>query len=215
MLTEQETELIMAYQYQNKQEALLAKVKGKTGKISDKTHEEHLKLYTGYVNKTNAILKELEALAATLDPANPAHANQIYSEMRERKVEYSFALGGVINHEIYFLNMGGKGGPATGKVADLITKSFGSFDAYKKDLKATAIASRGWTWTGYDATTGLLFNYLGDSQNTYLTWGVKPILALDVYEHAYYADFFTSRAAYIDEFLNVVDWDNVNANLGR
>ena len=57
----------MAYQYVNKQEALLAKVKGKTGKISDKTHEEHLKLYTGYINKTNAILKELETLATTLE----------------------------------------------------------------------------------------------------------------------------------------------------
>ena len=58
----------MAYQYANKQEALLAKVKGKTGKISDKTHEEHLKLYTGYVNKTNTILRELEELAKVLDP---------------------------------------------------------------------------------------------------------------------------------------------------
>src|ERR1051325_11527928 len=77
----------MAYQYVNKQEALFAKVKGKTGKISDKTHEEHLKLYTGYINKTNAILKELETLAGTLDPANPAHANQIYSEIRSRKVD--------------------------------------------------------------------------------------------------------------------------------
>ena len=81
----------MAYQYVNKQEALLAKVKGKTGKISDKTHEEHLKLYTGYINKTNAILKELETLATTLDPANPAHANQIYSEIRSRKVDFTFA----------------------------------------------------------------------------------------------------------------------------
>ena len=64
----------MAYQYANKQEALLAKVKGKTGKISDKTHEEHLKLYTGYVNKTNTILRELEELAKVLDPANVAKA---------------------------------------------------------------------------------------------------------------------------------------------
>ena len=51
-----------AYRYENKQEKLLAKVKGKTGKISDKTHEEHLKLYTGYVNKSNAILELLEKL---------------------------------------------------------------------------------------------------------------------------------------------------------
>ena len=204
----------MAYQYTNKQEALLAKVKGKTGKISDKTHEEHLKLYTGYINKTNAILKELEELAKILDPANPAHANQIYSEMRSRKVDFTFALGGIINHELYFNNLGGPGGPATGKVAELINKSFGSFDAFKKDLKATAIAARGWVWTGYDATTGFLFNYIGDAQNTFPVWGVKPLLALDVYEHAYYADFFTARAGYIDEFMNFVDWDVVNANLG-
>jgi superoxide dismutase, Fe-Mn family len=205
----------MAYQYVNKQEQLLAKVKGKTGKISDKTHEEHLKLYTGYVNKTNALLKELEELAKQLDPANAAHANQVYSEIRSRKVEYSFALGGVINHELYFNVMGGKGGPATGKVAELINKSFGSFEAYKKDLKATAISARGWAWTGYDAQSGLLMNYLGDSQNTYLVWGVKPILALDTYEHAYYADFFTARGAYIDEFMNCVDWDTVNALLAK
>ncbi len=204
----------MAYQYVNKQEALLAKVKGKTGKISDKTHEEHLKLYTGYVNKTNAILKEVEELQKTLDPANPAHANQIFSTIRSLKVDFTFALGGITNHEIYFGILGGKGGPATGKIADLITKSFGSFDTYKKDLKATGIAARGWVWTGYDAATGLLFNYIGDAQNTFPVWGVKPVLALDTYEHAYYADFFTARGAYIDEFMNHVDWDAVNANLG-
>ncbi|MBM3877351.1 MAG: superoxide dismutase [Verrucomicrobia bacterium] len=204
----------MAYQYPNRQEALLAKVKGKTGKISDKTHEEHLKLYTGYVNKTNAILKELEELAKTLDPANPAHANQIFSTLRSLKVDLTFALGGIINHEIYFSVLGGKGGPATGKVGDLINKSFGSFDAYKRDLKATGIAARGWAWTGYDPTTGLLFNYIGDAQNTFPIWGVKPVLALDTYEHAYYADFFTARGAYIDEFMNSVDWDQVNAFLG-
>ena len=203
----------MAYQYTNKQEALLAKVKGKTGKISDKTHEEHLKLYTGYVNKTNAILKELEELGKILDPANPAQANQIYSSLRELKVEFSFALGGVINHEIYFNVMGGKGGPPTGKVAELINKSFGSYDAYKKDLKGTGISARGWVWTCYDVNSGLLYNHLGDAQNSYLVWGAKPILALDTYEHAYYADFFTARGGYIDEFINCIDWDAVNKNL--
>jgi len=204
----------MAYQYVNKQDALLAKVKGKTGKISDKTHEEHLKLYTGYVNKTNAILKEIEELQKTLDPANAAQANQVYSSMRSLKVEYSFALGGVLNHEIYFNVLGGKGGAPAGKVAELINKSFGSFDAYKKDLKATGISARGWVWTVYSPDTGLLFNHLGDAQNSYLVWGAKPILALDTYEHAYYADFYTARGAYIDEFSTVIDWNAVNQYLG-
>ena len=204
----------MAHQYANKQEAFLARLRGKTGKISDKTHEEHMKLYTGYVNKTNAILKELEELAKTLDPANPAHANQIYSAIRSLKVDYTFAVGGVINHEIYFSILGGAGGAPTGKVAELIQKSFGGFDAYKKDLKATGIAARGWVWTGYDAQTGLLFNYLGDAQNTFPVWGVKPILALDTYEHAYFGDFFVNRGAYIDEFMNYIDWSEVNRLLG-
>ena len=203
----------MAYQYTNKQESLLAKVKGKTGKISDKTHEEHLKLYTGYVNKTNAILKEIEELQKNLDPANPAQANQIFSSLRSLKVDFSFALGGVVNHEIYFSVMGGKGGVPTGKVAELINQSFGSFEAYKKDLKATAISARGWAWTVFDPASGRLFNHLGDSQNTYSVWGMVPILALDTYEHAYYSDFYTARAGYIDEFFNCIDWDQVNAYL--
>ena len=203
----------MAYQYANKQAALLAKVKGKTGKISDKTHEEHFKLYTGYVNKANAILQDLEDLGKVLDPGNPNHANQTYSTLRSLKVDLTFALGGVINHEIYFSILGGAGGPPTGRVAELIQKSFGTFEVYKNDLKATGISARGWVWTGFDPQSGLLFNYLGDAQNTFPVWGVKPILALDTYEHAYYADFYTARGAYIDEFVRFIDWQVVNQNL--
>lgn len=203
----------MAYKYANNQEALLAKVKGKTGKISDKTHEEHLKLYTGYVNKSNAILELIEKLG-TPDPADPAVANQIYSTVRNYKVDLTFALGGLKNHELYFSILGGDG-KVSGKVAELIDRDFGSFDNYKKDLKATGIAARGWAWTGIDQQTGKLFNYIGDAQNTYPVWGVTPILGLDVYEHAYYADFYTARAGYIDEFLNHVDWTAVNALLPK
>ena len=107
----------MAHQYPNHQEKLLAKVKGKTGKISDRTHEEHMKLYTGYVNKTNAILAELEKLGPP-DPANAAVANQIFSTVRSLKTDFTFAIGGLINHEIYFNNLGGAGGTPTGKVGE-------------------------------------------------------------------------------------------------
>ena len=95
----------------------------------------------------------------------------------------------------------------------LLARDYPSVDAFLTDFKASGIAARGWVWTGYDAQTGLLFNYIGDAQNTFPVWGVKPVLALDVYEHAYYADFFTARAGYIDEFMNFVDWDVVNARL--
>jgi len=198
----------MVYKHANRQDELLAKVKGKTGKISDKTHEEHMKLYTGYVNKANAILEELEKMGTP----DPAAANQTYSAIRSLKVDLTFALGGVKNHELYFEALGGNG-KVTGKIEELMKRDFGSVENFKKDWKATGIAGRGWAWGGVDQQTRKLFNYIGDAQNTYPVWGVTPVLALDVYEHAYYADFLTARAAYIDEFFNYVDWDVVNFRL--
>src|SRR3990167_4496708 len=79
--------------------------------ISKKTVEEHLKLYAGYVNKYNEIQEKL----AALKDEDYAKANQVFSAMRELKTELSFAWGGVVNHEIYFFHLGGKGGKSTGK----------------------------------------------------------------------------------------------------
>ena len=152
-------------------------------------------------------------MAPVLDPANSAHANQIYGSVRSLKVELSFALGGIINHELYFAILGGADQSPQGALAEMLIKSFGSLESYFRDLKATALSARGWVWTGYDSRTGLLFNYLGDAQNTFPIWGVKPILALDTYEHAYFADFHTARGAYVDEFIAHIDWASVNEYL--
>ncbi len=176
--------------------------------ISKKTVEEHLKLYQGYVNKYNEIQEKL----AGLKDEDYAKANQVFSAMRELKVELSFAWGGVINHEIYFSHLGGKGGTANGKLLEQIEKDFGSFENYKKDLKATGISARGWVWTGWNYREERLVNYLGDSQNTYTMWGVDPILALDTYEHAYFIDYGVNRAGYIDSFFDNIDWKIVEEN---
>ena len=176
--------------------------------ISRKTHEEHLKLWQGYAKKTNEIRQAL----ATVD-TDPAKANQIYSQIRSLKVEYSFAYEGYINHDIYFDTIGGSGGPAKGGVALLINDAYGSFDAWAKDWKATGISGRGWAFLGYDRKSGQVFNYLGDSQNTYPIWNHECLLAMDVYEHAYYLDFQTARAKYIDAYMQVIDWDAVNRRL--
>ena len=177
--------------------------------ISMKTHQNHYTLYKGYVAKVNEIRGKLSAMATP----DPTKANQTYSEIRELKVEYSFALGGVKNHELYFNHLGGKGGEPTGMIGDLITKAFGSYANWKADLKATGIGARGWAWLAHDYTDNSLFNYIGDSQNTYPVWNATPLLGLDVYEHAYFLDFGTKRPDYIEAFCNVIDWDAVNANL--
>ena len=65
---------------------------------------------------------------------------------------------------------------------------------WRADLKATGMAGRGWAWTAYDWDEGRLFNYVGDAQNTFPIWNATPLVALDVYEHAYFLDYQTDRA---------------------
>src|SRR6185503_4430300 len=98
--------------------------------ISARTMEEHYELYKGYIAKTNEIQEKLGAV-------DRASANQIYSELRALRVEFSFALGGVKNHEIYFTHLGGKGGTPSGRLMDQIKSDFPSYDAWLADFKAS------------------------------------------------------------------------------
>ena len=172
--------------------------------ISEKTMRAHWKLYEGYVGKWKEAETKLKAADLTT-------ANQIVSDWRALKTDITFAIGGVKNHQLYFSLLGGDGSAPTGWLADAIDKQWGSFDAFKADLKATAIAGRGWAWLAFDWETGLLGTYLGDAQNTFPVWNATPLVALDVYEHAYFADFGTDRPGYIDAFFANLDWNAVVA----
>ena len=176
--------------------------------ISARTMTEHYKLYQGYVNKYNEVMGKLE----TVDRAS---ANQAFSDIRSLKVDLTFAIGGVKNHELYFGHLGGKGGEPPAEIKKELEKSFGSVEQWMADLKATGIASRGWAWTAWDQDWNYLFNYAGDAQNSFPVWNASPIVALDVYEHAYYLDYGTARASYIDTFFKNLDWSAVGENLER
>jgi superoxide dismutase, Fe-Mn family len=167
--------------------------------ISRQTIEAHYKLYQGYVAKRNEILGRLAGVDLSA-------ANQTYSELRELKVELTFAIGGIKNHELYFEHLGGVGGDPKGAFGELVTRDFGSVDAWRADLKATGIAGRGWAWTAYDWDEGRLFNYIGDAQNSFPVWNASPLVALDVYEHAYFIDYGTDRSAYIYAFFANLDY---------
>ena len=171
--------------------------------ISRESIEAHYKLYEGYVNKRNEILEKLGSV-------DLGAANQVYSELRALKVELSFAIGGIKNHEIYFEHLGGGGGAPDGLIGRLIERDFGSVEDWARDLKASGMAGRGWAWTAYDWDESRLFNYVGDAQNTYPIWNATPLVALDVYEHAYFIDFGTDRGAYIDAFFNNLDYGVVD-----
>lgn len=173
--------------------------------ISERTMTEHYKLYEGYVKKYNEITEKL----ATVDLES---ANQTFSDIRALKVELSFAVGGIKNHELYFSHLAGGGGKPSGKLLAQIEKDFGSYEAWKNDLRATGMAARGWAWLAYDWDFKKLFNYIGDAQNTFPVWNATPLIALDVYEHAYFLDFATKRADYIDAFFKNLDWQFIEKN---
>jgi superoxide dismutase, Fe-Mn family len=171
--------------------------------ISRATIEAHHRLYSGYVSKRNEILGKLSGVDRTA-------ANQVYSEVRALKTDLTFAIGGVKNHEVYFEHLGGAGGDPSGAFGDLVRRDFGGVEAWREDLAATGMAARGWAWTAYDWDEQRLFNYVGDAQNTFPVWNATPLVALDVYEHAYFLDYQTDRGSYIEAFFANLDWDVVD-----
>lgn len=172
--------------------------------ISAESVNAHWGLYEAYCNKYNEIMEKMAG-------ADRATANQIYSEYRGYREMLTFAIGGIKNHEVYFDNLGPGGGAPEGLFAEQIEKDFGGLDAMLTELKAGGMASRGWAWVAYDWEWNRLDVYLGDAQNTYPVWNGSPIIALDVYEHSYIADFSTARPKYIDAFIANLDWAAVNA----
>jgi Fe-Mn family superoxide dismutase len=176
--------------------------------LSARLLEEHYEIYKGYVAKANEIQEKLDAV-------DRASANQIYSDLRSLRVDFSFAAGGVKSHEIYFGHLGGKGGMPAGRTREMIERDFPSYDRWVQDFKATGLAARGWVWLAYDHDWNMLTTVLGDAHNAYPLWNATPILAMDVYEHAYFTDYGRARAKYIDAFFNNLDWRVVEQNLER
>jgi len=185
------------------------KPKGLKG-ISDQQIEYHFEThYKGYVTKMNEVWDKMQ----TVDRSK---ANQNYSDYRALKVEESFNYMGVVLHELYFENIkGAKGGAPSTKLAEHINKNFGSFDKWKEDFKACGIALRGWAVLVYDLTSGKLINNGLDAHNMYGLINAVPLLVLDVYEHAYYADQGPKRPPYIDAFFENIDWSVVNSRFER
>ena len=119
--------------------------------------------------------------------------------------------GGHVNHTMFWEIMGpGKGGAPGGAIADAITSSFGSFDAFKEQLQKAGLGrfGSGWAWL-IDAGGKLVIESTAN-QDSPLMEGKKPILGVDVWEHAYYLKYQNRRGDYLTAWWNVVNWDAVN-----
>ncbi len=163
-------------------------------------HDVHQR---GYVDKRN----EIEDRLAAVDPAR-AHAN--YSEWGELKRKESFNASGMILHDLYWECLGGAGGgPPAGAVRDAIERDFGSVDKWRADFVATAKCAFGWAVLAWDPSDDRVHDYLVDFHHHGAVWGCVPLLAIDVWEHAYYKDRGPDRAAYIEGFLSMLEWPHV------
>jgi Fe-Mn family superoxide dismutase len=170
--------------------------------------EHHDVLYAGYVKKTNEIRGKLASVDLTT-------ANATHSDLRELKVEETFALNGVKLHERYFDNLGGSFGAPVGAAVDMIMRDFGSFEKWAAEFAACGMAARGWTVLAYDLEEKRLMNIVCDLHNQGGVWGQVPLLVLDIYEHAYFIDYATGKKKYIDAFMQIIDWSAVNAQLEK
>lgn len=168
--------------------------------LSEKLMKEHYKLYEGYVKKANEIEEKLKTVDLT-------SANATQSDLRSLKLGYSFAVNAIKSHELYFGNLSGDGKAPEGWIGSKIADTFGSYDNWLADMKATGIAARGWVWFAYDWQNGSVFNYLGDAHDAFPIWHATPLVALDVYEHAYFMDYGVARADYIEAFFKNLDWN--------
>lgn len=179
--------------------------------ISRQTMDDHYKLYEGYAKKANECRKRLNEF----DYAQ-IEGNQVFSDLRAVSVDYTFALLGFKNHDLYFGHLGGQGGEPSGRFAELVDKEFHGVAKWKDAVSKAASAARGWVMVGYDLNDGSIFNYIMDSQNLWAVYNMVPVLAIDVYEHAYVRDFGATpdgRKQYVEAFFTNLDWDHVNRQL--
>lgn len=171
--------------------------------ISPRQIQEHYKIYQGYVVKTNEIRHKLRS-------SDRNDFDTSYSSIRSLKISESFAVGGYKLHELYFENLGGRGGKAGGSLFETIVRDFGTYDFWEKDFRSTALSYRGWVILGYDYNDKHLHNYGLDSHDQGLVIRFEPLLVVDVYEHAYFIDYGTNRASYLDALFGNIDWTVVN-----
>lgn len=168
--------------------------------LSKELVANHLKLYQGYVANTNKLLEQLQQLQTD---------SQAYAALSRH---FGWEFNGMRLHELYFANLTGQ--PIEhAKLEDLrshIAEDFGSFEKWKADFMAKgALRGVGWAILYYDTVADRFLNAWVDRHDLGYLAGCKPLLVMDVWEHAYMSDYGLKRAEYIQTFMNAINWNIV------
>ena len=175
----------------------------KLNSLSLKLIESHYENnYGGAMRRLNAISEQL----ASLDPATtPGH---VWNGLKREEL---VALNSTLLHELYFASLGGEGGPPPKAFEEVLARDFGSYDRWRTEFSAMGYAlggGSGWVVLAYIPRDGRLVNQYA-AEHTQAVCGGIPILALDMYEHAYHIDFGANAKGYVEAFLRNVDWKGV------
>ena len=186
-------------------------LKGLDG-ISDKQVEEHLALYAGYVKQVNTLNEELAKLRGE---GKATGKNPEFAELTRR---LGFEYGGMILHEYYFSNLRKAAEPKpapNSALATALTDAFGSVDQWREDFQAIGdMRGIGWVILFEDPVTDQLSNHWVTLHQEGIPAGFKPLLVMDVWEHAFMRDYkATEKAKYVEAFFRNVDWAMVERRL--
>ena len=171
------------------------KLSGFSLKLIESHYENN---YGGAMRRLNAITEQLGAMDFAKTPGHVLNG---------LKREELVALNSTLLHELYFASLGGEGVP-TEAMREVLTRDFGSYDRWKAEFSAMGYAlggGSGWVVLAYSPRDGRLMNQYASEHSQALSGGV-PILALDMYEHAYHIDFGANARAYVDTFFRNIDW---------
>jgi len=180
--------------------------------ISDEQVKEHLSLYAGYVKNVNALNEEL---AGIRDKGKLSGTNPEFAELTRR---LGFEYNGMILHEYYFSNLK-KGAepapPSSSGLAQALNSAFPSIDKWKEDFQAIGgMRGIGWVILFEDPATHQLSNHWISMHQNGIPAGFKPLLVMDVWEHAFMRDYkATEKAKYVEAFFRNVDWQTVERRL--
>jgi len=173
--------------------------------ISAKTIDEHLKLYAGYVKNANFVVEQLSNLHRETEKNA-----YLIGELFRR---FSFEYNGMRNHEIYFSSLSGgpKPLPADSALARLIVETCNSFEIFMMGIKSIATTRGiGWAVMWYDKSENRLLASWVDEQHLGQLNGCDMIMAIDMWEHSYVADYQPSgKKQYVEDYLANVNWEVV------
>jgi Fe-Mn family superoxide dismutase len=173
----------------------------------------HGKHHAAYVNNLNAALEKHPELQGKSAEDLIRHLSAVPEDIRTAVRNNG---GGHVNHTMFWQIMAPHaGGAPTGPIADAISSSFGSFDAFKEQVNKAGIGrfGSGWAWV-IDTGSKLVIESTANQDNP-ISEGKKAVFGIDVWEHAYYLKYQNRRPDYLNAWWNVVNWTEINKRLGR